>query len=89
LEFSAEFKGKVALVAGIGCGIGCMLGDAGATVYCSGRSLRGLPSELHRPDTMEETAEMLPTRGGIGIFVQLDHTNQEQVTALYEYLSEE
>jgi len=93
LEFSAKLKGKVALVAGAsrgaGRGIACMLGEAGATVYCTGRSLRSQPSDKHRPETIEETAEMVTARGGKGIFVQVDHTSQEQVKDLFERISEE
>lgn len=93
MEFSAKLKGKVALVAGAsrgaGRGIACMLGEAGATVYCTGRSLRSQPSDKHRPETIEETAEMVTARGGKGIFVQVDHTSQEQVKDLFERISEE
>ena len=56
-----ELEGKVAVVAGAtrgaGRGIACMLGEAGATVYCTGRSIRGHPSPIGRPETIEETAE--------------------------------
>ena len=79
MEFTNKLKGKVALVAGAtrgaGRGIACMLGEAGTTVYCTGRSLRGQPSDKHRPETIEETAEMVTTRGGRGIYVQVDHTD--------------
>jgi NAD(P)-dependent dehydrogenase (short-subunit alcohol dehydrogenase family) len=88
MEFTYKLKGRVALVAGAtrgaGRGIACMLGEAGATVYCTGRSLRGNPSDKHRPETIEETAEMVTTRGGKGIFAQIDHTDREQVKALFE-----
>ena len=71
-------EGKVAIVAGAtrGCGrgIACALGEAGATVYCTGRSVRGKntrkrkkgkPFDLaKRPETIEETAEMVTARGG-------------------------
>ena len=79
-------EGKVALVAGAtrgaGRGIACMLGEAGAIVYCTGRSVRGKPATGKRPETIEETAEMVTARGGKGIAVQVDHTNPEQVEAL-------
>ena len=72
MEFTNKLKGKVALVAGAtrgaGRGIACMLGEAGATVYCTGRSLRSQPSDKHRPETIEETAEMVTARGGKGIY---------------------
>jgi NAD(P)-dependent dehydrogenase (short-subunit alcohol dehydrogenase family) len=81
-------KGKVAVVAGAtrgaGRGIACMLGEAGATVYCTGRSVRGKPATANRPETIEETAEMVSARGGVGIHVQVDHTVEEQVRALFE-----
>lgn len=51
-------EGKVAVVAGAtrgaGRGIACMLGEAGATVYCTGRSIRGNPSDYNRPETIED-----------------------------------
>src|SRR5688500_7574899 len=77
----------VAVVAGAtrgaGRGIACMLGEAGATVYCTGRSVRGAPSTAGRPETTDETAEMVTARGGSGIAVQVDHTEPEQVRALF------
>ncbi len=74
---------------GAGRGIACMLGEAGATVYCTGRSLRGNPSDKHRIETIEGTAEMVTARGGEGIFVQVDHTDHEQVRALFERVRQE
>lgn len=83
-------EGKVALVAGAtrgaGRGIACMLGEAGATVYCSGRSTRQHPCTTGyyagRPETIEETAEMVERYGGMGIPVRTDHLIPEQVEAL-------
>ncbi len=81
-------RDTVALVTGAtrgaGRGIACMLGDAGATVYCTGRSVRGRPATGNRPETIEETAEMVSTRGGVGIALQVDHTVEDQVMALVE-----
>jgi NAD(P)-dependent dehydrogenase (short-subunit alcohol dehydrogenase family) len=81
-------KGNVAVVAGAtrgaGRGIACMLGEAGATVYCTGRSVRGKPATGGRPETIEETAEMVSARGGVGIYAQVDHTVEEQVQALFQ-----
>src|SRR6266481_7513478 len=58
-----------------GRGIARMLGEAGATVYCTGRSVRGnLASGPNRPETIEETAEMVTAHGGVGISVQVDHS---------------
>ncbi len=92
-EISAKLKGKVALVAGAtrgaGRGIACMLGEAGATVYCTGRSTRDRPSDKQRPETIEETAEMVTARGGKGIFVQVDHSQPEQVKALFDQVSQD
>lgn len=80
-------QGKVAVVAGAtrgaGRGIACMLGEAGATVYCTGRSIRGKPATENRPETIDETAEMVTARGGVGIPVQVDHTIEDQVKALF------
>lgn len=70
MEFGGKLKGKVAVVAGAtrgaGRGIACILGAAGATV-CTGRSVRGNPSPVNRPETIEETAEMVTARGGAWI----------------------
>ncbi|MER3483980.1 MAG: short-chain dehydrogenase [Meiothermus sp.] len=83
-----KLKGKVAVVAGAtrGCGRGIAveLGAAGATVYCTGRSTRGNPSDLNRPETIEETAERVTQAGGVGIAVRVDHTREEEVRALFE-----
>lgn len=86
--------GRIALVAGAtrgaGRGIARMLGEAGATVYCTGRSIRGKPaSGAHRPETIEETAEMVTAHGGRGIAVRTDHTDPEQVRALIERIAAE
>ena len=60
-----------------------MLGEAGATVYCTGRSVRGKPAIANRPETIEETAEMVTARGGRGIALRVDHTVEEQVRELF------
>ena len=79
-------EGKVALVAGAtrgaGRGIATALGEAGATVYCTGRSTRGKRSEYDRPETIEETAELVGEAGGTGIAVPLDHLDPGAVEAL-------
>lgn len=87
-------KGKVAVVAGAtrgaGRGIACMLGELGATVYGTGRSVRGKPaSGQNRPETIEETAEMVTKYGGVGIAVQVDHLDEQQVKALFERVQSE
>ena len=81
-------RDHIALVAGAtrgtGRGIALALGEAGATVYCSGRSVRGRPATAGRPETIEETAELVTQHGGRGIPVQTDHTEPAQVQALTE-----
>ncbi|WP_371618941.1 SDR family oxidoreductase [Streptomyces sp. NBC_00454] len=79
-------EGRVALVAGAtrgaGRGIAVELGARGATVYVTGRSTRGRRSEYDRPETIEETAELVTAAGGRGIAVVADHLVPEQVQAL-------
>jgi NAD(P)-dependent dehydrogenase (short-subunit alcohol dehydrogenase family) len=79
-------EGKVALVAGAtrgaGRGIAVELGAAGATVYATGRTTRTQPSEYARPETIEETAELVTAAGGHGIAVQVDHLEAEAVRDL-------
>lgn len=88
MSAAKPLTGKVAVVAGAtrgaGRGIACMLGEAGATVYCTGRSVRGKPATQGRPETIEETAEMVSGYGGQGIAVQVDHSDEQQVQALFE-----
>jgi NAD(P)-dependent dehydrogenase (short-subunit alcohol dehydrogenase family) len=83
---SQVLQGKVALVAGAtraaGRGIAVELAAAGATVYCTGRSTRTQASELKRPESIEETAELVQQAGGQGIAVQVDHLDPAQVQAL-------
>ncbi len=80
-------RNQVAVVAGAtrgaGRGIARMLGAAGATVYCTGRSVRGQPATGIRPETIEETAELVTAAGGRGIPIQVDHTVETQVEALF------
>src|SRR5690242_10468598 len=102
-----DLQGRVALVAGatrgVGRGTALALGEAGATVYCTGRSARAkkkmrsqqprpgstkakqaLPADYYknRPETVEETAEMVSERGGKGIPVVVDHLESEKVERL-------
>lgn len=86
--------GKIAVVAGAtrgaGRGIASMLGEAGATVYCTGRSTRGnLASGSNRPETIDETAEMVTAYGGKGIAVRVDHSVPSEVEALFERVKQE
>jgi len=80
-------QGKIAVVAGAtrGCGrgIAVALGAQGATVYTTGRSTRGNPSPMRRPETIEETAERVTAAGGQGIHVRVDHTVVDEVEALF------
>ena len=80
-------RGRVALVAGAtrgaGRGIARALGEAGATVYCTGRSVTGKPSPYRRPETIDETAAMITAEGGKAIAVRVDHTNETAVKALF------
>jgi NAD(P)-dependent dehydrogenase (short-subunit alcohol dehydrogenase family) len=86
-------EGKVALVAGAtrgaGRGIAVELGAAGATVYVTGRTTRDQPSEYARPETIEETAELITKAGGRAIAVQVDHLVSDQVRALVDRIRAE
>jgi NAD(P)-dependent dehydrogenase (short-subunit alcohol dehydrogenase family) len=84
--------GKIAVVAGAtrgaGRGIATALGEAGATVYCTGRSIPGRPGMKNRPETINETAEIVTARGGDGIAVPVDHTVPAEVANLFERVGE-
>jgi NAD(P)-dependent dehydrogenase (short-subunit alcohol dehydrogenase family) len=90
---SGPLTGKIALVSGAtrggGRGIAVALGEAGATVYATGRSTRARRSEIDRPETIEETAEQVTAAGGEGIAVEVDHLDPEQVRALIERIDSE
>jgi NAD(P)-dependent dehydrogenase (short-subunit alcohol dehydrogenase family) len=79
---------QVAVVAGAtrgaGRGIARMLGEAGATVYCTGRSTRESGATPGRPETIEETAEFVTSAGGRGIPVRVDHTVEAEVMRLFD-----
>lgn len=85
--------GKVAVVAGAtrgaGRGIARALGEAGAVVYCTGRSVRGNPSPYRRPETIDETADMINAGGGTAIAVRVDHTVEADVAALFARIDHE
>ncbi|HEV7762927.1 MAG TPA: SDR family oxidoreductase [Acidimicrobiales bacterium] len=89
----APLSGRIALVAGAtraaGRGIAVALGEAGATVYVTGRTTRAQRSDMDRPETIEETAELVDAAGGRGIPVQVDHLVPEQVAALVERIETE
>src|SRR3954466_458698 len=79
-------SGQVAVVAGAtrgaGRGIARALGEAGALVYCTGRSAAGHPKGMDRPETIEETAELTRQAGGQAIALRVDHTHEEEVAEL-------
>src|SRR5215472_12598700 len=85
--------GRVAVVAGAtrgaGRGIARALGEAGAVVYCTGRSTRGNPSPYKRPETIDETAEMITAEGGTAIPVRVDHANEAEVESLFARVDRE
>jgi NAD(P)-dependent dehydrogenase (short-subunit alcohol dehydrogenase family) len=90
---SGPLTGKVALVTGAtrgaGRGTAVSLGEAGATVYCTGRTTRERRSEYDRPETIEESAELVDAAGGEGIAVEVDHLEPPQVEALVQRIDAE
>lgn len=86
-------EGKVALVAGAtrgaGRGIAVELGAAGAHVYVTGRTTRQRRSEYDRPETIEETAELIEAAGGTATWVQVDHLEPAQVADLVARIDRE
>src|SRR5687767_6862937 len=90
---SGPLDGKVTLVAGAtrgaGRGTAVALGEAGATVYCTGRSTRERRSEYDRPETIEETAELVTASGGVGIAIAVDHLEPGEVEALVQRIDAE
>jgi NAD(P)-dependent dehydrogenase (short-subunit alcohol dehydrogenase family) len=83
---ATPLEGQIALVAGAtraaGRGIAQELAAAGAKVYCTGRSTRGAPATAGRPETIEETAELIAAEGGQAVAVRVDHTVEAEVEAL-------
>jgi NAD(P)-dependent dehydrogenase (short-subunit alcohol dehydrogenase family) len=90
---TSQLAGKVTLVAGAtrgaGRGTAVALGEAGATVYCTGRSTGERRSEYDRPETIEETAELVTAAGGVGIAVAVDHLEPGEVQALVQRIDAE
>jgi NAD(P)-dependent dehydrogenase (short-subunit alcohol dehydrogenase family) len=86
-------KGQVAVVAGAtrgaGRGIARALGEAGATVYCTGRSVRGNLSPYGRPETIDETADMIVAAGGVAIALRVDHSVESEVESLFARVGRE
>jgi NAD(P)-dependent dehydrogenase (short-subunit alcohol dehydrogenase family) len=89
-----RLEGKVAVVTGasrgVGRGIALVLGEEGATVYVTARSVRGASTRPYLPGTtIDDTAEQIDARGGVGVPVQCDHTDQAQIEALFERVRRE
>src|SRR5947207_14269955 len=82
-----SMEGTVAVVAGAtrgaGRGIARALGEAGAIVYCTGRSVKGNPAPYQRPETIEETAEMIAAAGGTALAVRIDHSIEADAQSLF------
>src|SRR6516162_8144766 len=83
-----RLKGKVIIVTGasrgLGRGIALVLGGEAATVYVTGRSSREHGTTEGLPGSVEETAEEVTLRGGAGIPVRCDHTDDIQVQNLFD-----
>ena len=88
-----SLRDRVAVVAGAtrgaGRGIARALGEAGAIVYCTGRSVDGHPSPYGRPETIDETARLIGDAGGTAIAVRVDHTVEAEVEALFARIDRE
>jgi NAD(P)-dependent dehydrogenase (short-subunit alcohol dehydrogenase family) len=82
-----SLQNQVAVVTGAsrgaGRGIASVLGEEGATVYVTGRSVRGAPTVREYPGAIEDTADEVTARGGTGIAVQCDHTDEAAVASLF------
>jgi NAD(P)-dependent dehydrogenase (short-subunit alcohol dehydrogenase family) len=88
-----KLQGRVAVVTGASRGAGraiaAVLGEHGATVYVTGRSVRGQPTTDNLPGTIDDSAEEVTRRGGQGIAVRCDHANELEVQALFQRVREE
>lgn len=88
-----RLKGKVVVVTGasinLGQGIALVLGEEGATVYVTGRSVRGEQRTDFSGANIEDTAAQISARGGVGIPFRCDHSVDEQVKALFEHVKRE
>ncbi len=93
MHMTSPLQDRVAVVAGAtrgaGRGIAVELGAAGATVYVTGRSTRAGRSAMDRPETIEETAELVAAAGGRAIAVRVDHADPAQVRALRDRIADE
>ena len=92
-DMGSALSGSVALVAGAtrgaGRGTAVALGEAGAVVYCTGRTTSHHRSDYNRPETIEETARLVTAAGGVGIAVEVDHRQAAQVEALAQRIDAE
>jgi NAD(P)-dependent dehydrogenase (short-subunit alcohol dehydrogenase family) len=92
-ESALPLTGQVAVVAGAtrgaGRGIARALGEAGAIVYCTGRSVRGNLSPYGRPETIDETEALIKEKGGTAIAVRVDHTVESEVESLFARIDRE
>src|SRR5215510_786373 len=88
-----NLKGRVAVVTGAsrgaGRGIALALGECGATVYVTGRSVKGRPTTDNMPGTIDETAEAVTSCGGVGVAVRCDHTSDTHVEAPFGRVKKE
>jgi NAD(P)-dependent dehydrogenase (short-subunit alcohol dehydrogenase family) len=88
-----SLAGQVALVAGAtrgaGRGIARALGEAGAFVYCTGRSAAGHPKGMDRPEILDETVALIEQAGGRAAAVRVDHTREEEVASLAAHVRSE
>src|SRR3989442_13431591 len=88
-----DLAGRVAVVTGASRGAGraiaAVLGEHGATVYVTGRSVRGQPTTDNLPGTVEESAEEVTRRGGQGIALRCDHANEREVESLLRRVRDE
>jgi len=88
-----SLNGRVAVVAGAtrgaGRGIARALAEAGAFVYCTGRSTSGNPSSYERPETIDETVDIIAAAGGTAVALRVDHTKESEVEALFARVDRE
>ncbi|HEY2314972.1 MAG TPA: SDR family NAD(P)-dependent oxidoreductase [Streptosporangiaceae bacterium] len=88
-----RLAGQIAVVTGAtrgaGLGIARVLGEEGSTVYVTGRSVRGAPAVPEYPAGIEDAADEVTARGGHGIPVRCDHTDEQSVQDLFSHVAAE